>query len=302
MSEPKKQHYVPQTYLKNFATGKKNNSLYVFSASPRKIYSSQVEDTATERNFYTVERSKNKYIWENTYAQYIEPTFGTLLKQIRKYCENALVQSNSTVISKEQKELLSKNIVIQMLRGKQTRKYERNLYDELLPSVFGDAKDRFPGLDEHMLEKSFKKFSTDDNYFKEISMRANFNKESIIKFSNVLLQYSFVFYRITGSTPFVTSDNPVILINSITQNATPFVNGLSKNTTIVYFPISPCLLLSAFHPEFGFGALNSRNCTLEILDDCKEKEFIDTYNKKQFEQCYNYLYSQSKAVLEKIIT
>lgn len=68
MREPKKQHYVPQTYLKNFATGKKNKSLYVLSASPRKIYSSQVEDTAAERNFYTVKRLKNKYIWENTYA------------------------------------------------------------------------------------------------------------------------------------------------------------------------------------------------------------------------------------------
>ena len=140
MSEPKKQHYVPQTYLKNFATGKKNNSLYVLSASPRKIYSSQVEDTAAERNFYAVEKLKNKYIWENTYAQHIEPSFGTLLKQIRKYCENALVQNNSTVISKEQKELLSINIVIQMLRGKQARKYQRKLYDKLIPSAFLDAQ------------------------------------------------------------------------------------------------------------------------------------------------------------------
>lgn len=188
-----------------------------------------------------------------------------------------------------------------MLRGKQTRKYERNMYYKLLPSVFLDAKNYFPELEEDIVEKSFKKFITDDNYFKEISMRANFNEESIIKFSNMLMQYSFVFYRIRGSTPFVTSDNPVMLINSITQNATPFANGLSKNTTIVYFPISPCLFLSAFHPEFGFGALNSRDCTLEILDDGKEKAFIDTYNKKQFEQCYNYLYSRSKAVLERII-
>ena len=216
MSEPKKQHYVPQTYLKNFATGKKNNSLYVLSARPRKIYSSQVEDTAAERNFYTVEKLKNKYIWENTYAQHIEPSFGRLLKQIRQYCENVLVQNNSNVISKEQKALLSINIVIQMLRGKQTRKYERNLYDELLPSAFLDAKSHFPALEESVVEKTFEKFSTDDNYFKEISMQTIFNEESIIKFSNLLMQYSFIFHRIKGDTPFVTSDNPVMLVNSIT--------------------------------------------------------------------------------------
>jgi hypothetical protein len=300
MSEPKKQHYVPQTYLKNFATGKKNNSLYVLSASPRKIYSSQVEDTAAERNFYTVEKLKNKYIWENTYAQHIEPSFGTLLKQIRKYCENALVQNNFTVISQGQKELLSINIVIQMLRGKQARKYQRKLYDKSLPPAFLDAQTHYQNLEEIDIERTFEKFNNDDNYFKDIAMQTVFNKDTIIKISNVLFRYSFIFFRTKGLIPFVTSDNPVMFINSITQNATPFANGLNKNTTIVYFPISPCLLLSAFHPDFGFGNLNCQDCTLEILDDYKEKKFINTYNKKQFEQCYNYIYSNSKKTLQNL--
>mgnify|MGYP000202526179 CR=1 FL=1 len=301
MSEPKKQHYVPQTYLKNFAIGKKNNSLYVLSKNPRKIYSSQVENTAAERDFYTLENLKNKYIWENTYARCIEPSFGALLKQIRKYCENALVQNNCTVISEEEKALLSVNIVIQMLRGKQTRKYERKLHDNLLPSVFLKAQSHFPTIDESIVKKTFEKFSTDENYFKEISMLTVFNEERLIKFSNILMQYSFMFFRIKGITPFITSDNPVMLVNSITQNATPFSNGLSKNTTVLYFPISPYLLLCAFHPEFGFGKLNSRDCTLEMLDDDKEKKFIDNYNRKQLEQCCNYLYSNTKDILKHLL-
>ena len=272
MSEPKKQHYVPQTYLKNFATGKKNKSLFVLSASPQKIYSSQVENSAAERDFYTVERLENKYFWENTYAQYVEPSFGSLLKQIRQNCENALVQNNATVISEEQKALLSINIIIQMLRGKQTRKYERKLYDKLLPSVFLDAKSHFPTLEKSVVKRAFEKFSTDDNYFKEISMQTVFNNERIIKFSNFLTQYSFVFYRVKGDIPFVTSDNPVMFVNSITGNAVPFANGLIKNSTIVYFPISPRLLLGAFHPEFAFGTLNSRDCSLKILDYYQRKE------------------------------
>ena len=297
MSEPKKQHYVPQTYLKNFAKGKKNASLYVLSSSPQKIYSSKIENAAAERDFYTVEKLENKYFWENMYAQYVEPSFGTLLKQIRKNCENALVQNNATIISREQKALLSINIVIQMLRGKQTRQYERKLYDKLLPSVFLHAQNHFPTLEDNVVKRAFKKFGTDDNYFKEISMQTVFNNERIIKFSNLLTQYSFIFYRVKGDIPFVTSDNPVMFVNSITGNAAPFANGLSENSTIVYFPIYPSLLPGAFHPKFTFGTLNSRDCSLEILDDYKEKRFIDTYNKKQLEQCHDYLYSNSNETL-----
>ncbi len=300
MNEPKKQHYVPQTYLNNFAGGKKGTSLYVFSKSAKKIYPAQVEDTASQRHFYTLENRQDKYMWENIYARKVEPILGQLLKKIRQNCENHLVQNHATVITKDEKASLVYNIIFQQLRGIQTRKYEKDLYNKLLPSVFSDSKKHFYMLEKSVIEESFKKFSTDENYFKEISMQTAFNEKLVEKLFNILIQYSFVFFR-SDDISFITSDNPVMITNSITKNVTPFANGLINNTTIIYFPISPSLLLGAFHPEFAFGGINNSDCCVNFLSHKNEKGFINFYNKKQLEQCYNYLYSKSYETLNNLV-
>lgn len=268
MSEPKKQHYVPQTYLKNFST---------------------------------IEHLKDKYIWENIYAKHVEPSLGELLHRVRFNCENKLIQNNATVITEEQKILLSINIVIQMFRGKHARIYEKKLYNELFPEIFSDAKKRFPEMNENVEQRLFQKYSTDDNYFKAISMKIKFDDKRMKNLSEILVRRNFVFYRINGhASSFVTSDNPVIFMDLVTQNVKPFSNGLINPTTIVYFPISPKLLLTVYHPNVFWGCLNNMDCSLQIIDSLCDKNFIDTCNIKRFEHCDKYVYANSKDVLENI--
>lgn len=51
---------------------------------------------------------------------------------------------------------------------------------------------------------------------------------------------------------FVTSDNPVMFINSETADATPYTNGIIYPKTLLYFPLSPYLILAAYHPNSFF--------------------------------------------------
>lgn len=63
MSESKKQHYVPQVYLKNFSFGNgKRPKIFVLSLDKNKVYQSSIDDVAEERDFYTLENSENKYV------------------------------------------------------------------------------------------------------------------------------------------------------------------------------------------------------------------------------------------------
>lgn len=99
---------------------------------------------------------------------------------------------------------------------------------------------------------------------------------------------------------FVTSDNPVVLMDIDSHDVTPFRNGLANSKTLIYYPISPKLLLGAYHPDLYFGALGQMDGCIEILDGNKEKQFIHTQNKKQREQS-NYIYAQSKETLETLL-
>ena len=68
MSEPKKQHYVPQLYLRNFSSEINTEKIYVKSKRTSKLYLANISDTAAQRNFYTVNKYEDKYIWEKHFA------------------------------------------------------------------------------------------------------------------------------------------------------------------------------------------------------------------------------------------
>lgn len=300
MNEPRKQHYVPQVYLRNFSyETKKNPKLYVFSKSTGKLYPANVSDTAAERDFYTIDSLENKYIWEKHYSSEIEPVLGELIKKIRSQCDNALIQDRSLILTQEEKLTLALSMLFQLSRGKQARAFTQNLYDQLLPGVAEQARTKFGPLSDDQ-EALLQSFAEENKYFKEIAMAVSFRRESIERIVSILVQRSFVIYKITDSYSFITSDNPVLFIDKDTFDATPFKNGLTDVNTLVYYPISPRLLIAAYHPDLFFGEFNKLDCRLVILDGTQNSRFIHTINKKQKEQS-NYAYAQTREVLKKLL-
>lgn len=295
MSEQRKQHHVPQTYLKNFASGKKGDSLYTLSKQQRKVYPDRVPDAAAERHFYTLNNYEDKYFWDNLYTKNIEPEFGKTLQEIKKACDNVLVQSDTTVISEELKHDLVFHLIFQLLRGKQTRKYIKDLYEKTLPNAFARAEEHFKSINKEVLEKSFEKFRKDDEYFKELSMDSIFSEKVIFSFANILKNYIFVIYRNESEIPFITSDNPVMIVDSNTLNSRPFSNGLLVPSTVVLFPISSKLLLCAYNP-YRFSP-NGLDCKLKIMHGKDCENLVSVHNKLQISQNFNWAYSYSEETL-----
>lgn len=118
----------------------------------------------------------------------------------------------------------------------------------------------------------------------------------------ILYLHDFLFYRIVnGGMEFVSSDNPVMFINIFTKDPTPFLSGLSDPATIVYYPISPKLLLAAKHPSLTFGTLTKRDCRIFDLDIRKDADFIFNINRKQIEQCSRQAFAKSENVLKQYV-
>lgn len=72
MPNPIRHHHVPQTYLKNFSFKKKKQyKIFTLDKFSKKIFEANIDDVAVEKNFYTVKKNKDNYIWENFYATWI---------------------------------------------------------------------------------------------------------------------------------------------------------------------------------------------------------------------------------------
>lgn len=298
MNEPKKQHYVPQTYLRNFSSSDSSvNKIFVLHKDKSKIFCTNIRDTAAERHFYTLKMNTDNYLWENIYAKDIEPQMKNILSQIILQCENELIKNHSSVITPEMKIQLSIAIVCQLLRGKQSRILQHNIYTDVLPSIINKAREKFKPLDESK-EKILKAAIEEDDYFKLASMQATLDVKRLEKYVNILSRKHFLVYKIIGNAEFVTSDNPVMFLDALSLKSNPFSNGLVKNTTVIYFPVSPKLLIAAYDPNLYFGMLSEYNEKIIFLDCYKEQTFIKMQNSKQYEQCFNQVYAKNKNVLE----
>lgn len=288
-NNPIHQHHVPQVYLKNFCS--QDGRLAVLNSDTGKIFSAGTSVIGAEKNFYTLDKLDDPYYWEKFYAKGIEPLMGELLPQIISR-GNVLVRTGHCIISPEEKLQLALILVMQMLRGKQSRKYEEDLFVKLLPDVTEEAKEKFGPLSDQQAE-FLDAFRTDTNYFKQISMDVTLDMDRIIQYTNAIRWHTFVFYHICGNMEFVTSDNPFMLVNSQTLSAVPFSNGLLQESTRGYYPLSPKLLLCIIHPSAFFGALSDNDGRLFHLNSDSERVFINTINDKQKEQCYNQVYARN---------
>lgn len=289
---------MPQVYLRNFCNG--SNAIAVMDKYRQKVFSTGIRAVGAENDFYTLDKMDDPYCWEHIYANGVEPQMGELIPKIISQA-NLLVRNGSIIINDSEKVQLAAIMVMQLLRGKRTRDYERQLYQSYLPEMLRKTKEKFAPLSRKQNELLIA-YENDDYYFKRTSMDIALDPNRITQYTEIICNLDFIFYRIQGNMEFITSDNPVMLVNNITGNARPFANGLLEASTAIYYPLSPKLLLCVLHPELTLGVFGGRDCCLIDLDSDKEVRFISKINRKQTEQCSQHAFSRSADVLKQYTT
>lgn len=301
MTEPIRQHHVPQTYLQNFSFKRKEESrLYCWDKTTNKVFPANVEDVAVEKNFYTVKKHDNIYAWENFYAESIEPLMRETISEIMKHSANCLIMDKAKVINTEQKGKLAIIMVCQLLRGKHGREYMYGIFKTKALQILDDAKKKFMGKGNEQIDIALENYKLDDELFKIVAMESTLDIERITKFVQILVNRCWIVFNITGNAQFVTSDNPFMFMNKDTFNVTPFHNGLIDSNTVTYFPISSKLMIATYNSDLYLGMLNSYDCKLVFIDGNRESRFINSINKKQMEQCNRQAFAKSKELLEQL--
>lgn len=289
MSRVKLEHYVPQSYLRNFSN--KKDQVFVYDKGLKKHFISNTRNVAAESKYFHLDKNgeddaiinlmNEDQVIEKFFSTEIEGKFKSLLNNIVTRAKMTYEPSLKLAITKEEKVDLSYYLAIQMLRTKDFRQTISDTSEKLLRAMY-DHKNN--------LSSKMNSFLNDikNTDLKSIQAGMLFDSQVTNNISDAILKHIWVIYINKTDDKFITSDNPIVR-NGNVPNPILSNTGLSSLGVEIAFPISADLLLVMYERKF--------HTEFEICDErfivLNEKDVVMHYNTLQIYHCHNQVYSLS---------
>lgn len=282
----KKQHYVPQCYLKAWEVPGKHQ-VYVYDKEQQKSRINNIEDVASGRYFYDFslrdilpkhaidELLKNVegidvdvelQSVEKALSIGIEGPYADFLTKIIENARNATTWylKNCYFLNPDAKEAFAGLLAIQYVRTAHVRNMIRDLSDEI--SQFVEKMGASPqALEEY---RTLTKKET-----KNIHLGMLMKAEHLSEIAFYLCRLKWVLGINRTERSFLTSDNPICNVPHCNNGPMPMA-GLTSKGIEVFIPLSPeCILIMRdgdYHKPFAKMDMHY----IEIRD----KEIVDSYN------------------------
>ncbi len=221
--QPKAQHYVPQVYLRNFATQRKSEFfIYCLDKVTRKTFKPNVKNVANQTGFYNFITSEGEKASIESFFNDTETKMKYVLQALNDKPTSSTLMENRKVIAsffalQEERTLVFRNVHDDMIRLANQR---------LKPDGF-----EFPEPTEN-----------DTREF-----QARFLIDMADSFAGVLLDLKWILVSNKSHMPFWTSDNPIVRYN---PHKSELVSNLGwKSPGIqLHIPISPTLAIIMCDP------------------------------------------------------
>ncbi|HJB25675.1 MAG TPA: DUF4238 domain-containing protein [Firmicutes bacterium] len=282
------QHITPKRYLDRFGTkGRKATMIGTRMLTKGKVnfFIAATDDVGYIKNYYDVTDKDDPKYWEHFFANKIDTLCGQDLGNI--IAKVTLSQWNATILSVSDKEVLSKIIVAQLMRVPESIDYVTgHIYPRVSKQVKKEIAESLP---DFMLEKYGELLSATElstQYQKEFILNHTFDPKNFDRYCKVLQNGIWIVYvnTLRALTPFVTSDNPV-LVEGIGKTETGlFANGLASPTTCIFYPLSPAIAVAIYSRDGILGIAADQYDGRKIaLDDIK---YIVAKNSQIVDQAY----------------
>lgn len=284
MSTPKKQHFIPQFLLRNFAEGRPNKErLWTFDKRRGISYPASVGDTAHENRFYEGRSSDGAEIKAEGLTQYVDGMGADVVRDV--------VERRQLPLTGLPFVALSYFVAAQMYRVPLVRNemdfIRRVIIQKWGPEVRAMDDDR--GVGDY--SEADTKFASISSFVEEVPGIAR------------LLQGKVWFLATARNSSFVLSDNPVVKHNHIDYWPRGSL-GLSQVGIEINFPISPDLALQILCPKIaeeihvtpeGYNMLVRQKKGIPVFF---EKENVEFVNSLQVIRSERFIYAQREEHLE----
>lgn len=280
----KKQHYVPQCYLKSWAI-EGTHQIHVYDKVKKESRQNNIEDVASENYFYDIdfrkalskkelnllpvseenldELSKQQVI-ENFFANHVEGELSRLLTGLIENASNMMPKKfNKHFISRYKKRKMSRHLSFQHIRTKAVRTSIDDVADclqQMLEEMNASADDISsikPTIDSTKL----------------IHGQIISNQQGIVEATKRFNSFIWVLAINDTSKDFITSDNPISRRPHV-SNPYMSMSGLMSDGVEVFYPVSPKIMLIMFERKYHKQIAKMDRHYFVIQDE----HDIDSYN------------------------
>lgn len=250
MSKARKQHFIPVSYLERFTS---KGEIYSFDIVEKKVFQTKPINIAHLRDFYTVDhKDKSK---ENVVEEYFSEIEGRAKPILEQW-----IKTMKLPIQKEW-HILSEFIAGMSLRVPEFRKkyLEINQYmADLTVHLAFSSEEAYKRTREQYFQNTGNELNLEYEEAKRICENPSLyqivlhpNKyistmmKCIPEITQIIVQMTPMLLLATDKYRFITSDNPVVMINGSKNEPTYMSCGWRIKNVLVYFPISPftCIIL-----------------------------------------------------------
>lgn len=275
-------HYVPRVYLRKFAD--KNKRAYCLMKETEDIRQIKIDNICNENYMYAKENA------DGTRDLSLEKDFssfeGTIPSTISEV-ENAISLSDN--IDTKLKDKLIQATLLQLIRGQQAKSYisstAKKKYNQFFNREDLILKYTHPSLYKEI--KASEKIIVQNAPINTMREYLRNNNPSDIKKVLQLMQLKCIF---SPNKELVTSDQPVVLYNSVTRSIGLFYTPLAYSKTIVYYPLTPHVAIVFYHKDKQTTSDVDSLCTITENDAV----FL---NQIQYRQSNHYIISKNKSAL-----
>ena len=300
MNKVKKQHYVPQFYLKQWANNKEQ--IYVYDKKQKKSFISNVKNIASSRFFYDFpEIDENKkveikdklkkdgfeddyinnifelQVLENNFSQ-LESIVSPLLKEKIKKIDDVSKLSEEwikhyPIFTNDDKKKFSSYIALQIVRTNKHKQFQRDMTNQLFEGIKKVYKNK---TNYNLI------IETDDDYHKWQYISTILPLTS--KFSEILESYKWIVYRNFTNMPYYTSDSPVVEFGQLGNS------GLKEKGVEIRFPLNSKYELIIYEPTFIYEQYNLLDIdNIHILDNTLDN--VKQSNDLQIQDSHSQIYT-----------
>lgn len=228
MSKPKKQHYIPQSYLREFVDPNTPSGqepyVWIFNKGERKGRKKAPSNIFTETDLYTIKlkSGEKSYVIEETLSS-VESKYAAVFREKIK---------QHLPLSPEEHILLCVFVAIMLRRTIRYKDNVERFFDELIQRT-------------EMLERAHNAAPRTSLELKE--EKENVHKrgvfDSLPKITQLLTEMSVAFLVAEKGAKFVTSDDPCNLFNPDLQWQRFYGPGLGQKNVQLTLPLSPQIML-----------------------------------------------------------
>ncbi|KXT64476.1 DUF4238 domain-containing protein [Streptococcus sp. DD04] len=276
-----KQHVVPKSYLKRFGKKNLNNKGYNIAVKQfklNKIFIDSVDNVAFRKNFYDVSDKVNPKYWENYFSREIEPLYRPEMAGI--IASLTLSNKKNDILTASQILSLSKMISFQILRVPGFLELRFKHGEIMFDETINETSQRFE-LHPETIKSILDDFVNNKNDFiRDMTIPLIAEKGRLDKLSEVLADKIWLIYFNNSSVPFITSDSPVVMYNCISNSVSYADNGVGRDDTFIYYPLSSKILIKIVPRNFWGGNMKSLNNTLRFLSN-HDIPFVNSVNNLQ---------------------